>query len=137
MSLPFRPAVLLLLAIGIVAGCERPSERVGHERDMVGRALRGALAYPGSAVVGYGAGDEAAELVLTTSASPDTVTAWYRETLRAGGWTLRHESRARDGMITLYAERETRPLWIRLSPWGPEGTTYSLLGVEVRGDTIK
>jgi hypothetical protein len=128
--------LLLAVLLGASAACERPSERVRDEQEMVGRVLRGTPAYPASTPVSYGAGDEAAEIALTTPASPEVVTAWYRESLPAHGWIVLRQSRDRSGAVTLYAEREQRPLWVRLSPSGTGGTAYTLVGVALKGDTV-
>jgi hypothetical protein len=129
------PLALLALVTG---ACERPSERGDAERSRVGRIMLGALAYPRSHVVTYAAGDQAAEVVLTTPAPPGEVAAWYRTTFQLNGWDLRTETRERDGAITLYAELGERPLWVRLqASAGGAGTTYSVIGADVQGDTIR
>lgn len=132
----WRIAVHAFLCV-FVLSCERPGESDEHARSVAGRVLRGALTYPGSVALTVGAGVDAAEIVLATAASPETVVAWYKETLRSNRWVLRSESRERDGVVTLYAEREGRPLWVRLWPGGSNGTRYALIGAEARGDTIR
>ncbi|HXF95635.1 MAG TPA: hypothetical protein VNI61_05990 [Gemmatimonadales bacterium] len=127
-----------LLLLG--AGCERPSERGARERELAARVILEGLTVPGSTVVSYGAGDEAAEVVLTTGLAPAQVVAWYREAMRLNNWELRQESRAPDGSVTLYAESRDgrRPLWVRVRPnAGAAGTTYSVIGAEVARDTLK
>ena len=129
-------AVLALLPV--VAGCERPSERAARERQLAGRILRGALAYPQSSLIQVSTGEGAAELTLATTAPLSTVLAWYREALPLNGWELRSEAREPDGALALYAQQGERPLWIRLREnVGAPGTTYSLIGAQVAGDTIR
>jgi hypothetical protein len=131
-----RPTLVPLIVCALTLACERPGESDEHARAVAARVFKGALAYPGSVVVSLGAGEDAAEIVLATAASPDTVVAWYQETFRMNGWTLRGASRAREGTVTLYAERDGRPLWVRLWSAGSGGTRYSLIGAEV-ADTAR
>jgi hypothetical protein len=121
----------ILAALVLIAACDRPGN-AEQTRAFAARALRGALAYPRSTVVRVAAGDEAAELVLSTSASVDVVVDWYRRALPLNHWELKRETRDRNGGVTLYAEQGPRPLWITLRPSdGAEGTTYTLLGAIV------
>ena len=131
---------LLSLALAALAtgACERPSERNTSEREKVGRIMLGALAYPRSLVLTYATGEQAAEVVLTTPARLDEVLGWYRTTFKLNAWDLKTESQERDGTVTLYAEQHSRPLWVRLrANTGGPGTTYSVIGAEMTGDTIQ
>jgi hypothetical protein len=125
-------AVVALTAVG----CERPSERAIRDRQFAGRILQGTLAYPPSVLVSVSTASDAAEIVMSTEASPAAVVAWYREALRLNGWEIRSEAKDPEGGIALYAQRGERPLWIRMRPSG-NGTTYSLIGAAVEGDTIR
>jgi hypothetical protein len=133
-----RVSWLWLVFFWVAAACERPDERAAHDRQFAGRVLLGALAYPPSVVVAVSTGEDAAEVTLSTSAAPAQVLTWYRDALRLNGWVLKNEARSPDGTVTLYAQQGERPLWIRLrGSAGASGTTYSLIGAEVRGDTIR
>jgi hypothetical protein len=133
-----RVSLLSLVLLCAAAACERPGERAAHDRQFAGRVLWGALAYPQSVVVGIATGEDAAEVTLSTPAAPAQVLAWYRDALRLNGWALRNEARSPDGTVTLYAQQGERPLWIRLrGTAGGPGSTYSLIGVEMSGDTIQ
>jgi hypothetical protein len=128
----------LALAALAVGACERPSERNASDRERAGRIMLGALAYPRSLLLTYATGEQAAEVVLTTAASLDEVVGWYRTAFQLNAWDLKTESRERDGTVTLYAEQRSRPLWVRLrANTGGPGTTYSVIGAEVQGDTIR
>jgi hypothetical protein len=121
-------AFCFLAALALLAACDRPGNPE-QTRAFAARALRGALAYPQSTLVRVAAGDEAAELVLSTSASIDVVVDWYRRALPLNQWELKRETRDRNGAVTLYAEQGPRPLWITLRPNdGGAGTTYTLVG---------
>jgi len=132
-----RRFLTLALAALATGACERPSERDTGDRARAARMMVGALGYPGSLILTVAAGEQAAEVVLTTPASLGQVAAWYKATFQLNAWDLKTESQDRDGTVTLYAVRRTRPLWVRLrANTGGPGTTYSIIGVEMKGDTI-
>ena len=125
----------LALVVGLAA-CDRPADRT--TRGTVYRALRGVLVYPQSVMVQMEAGDSAGQLVLTTVDSLPAVTGWFRETFRLNAWTLQSDVTDRDGTITLYAEKNRRPVWVRIhANVGGPGTTYTVIGGIVAGDTVK
>jgi hypothetical protein len=131
-----------LLSLALVAlatgACERPSERNSSDRARAARMMVGALGYPGSLILSYATGEQAAEVVLTTPAKLSDVVRWYKATFQLNAWDLKTESQERDGTVTLYAQRRARPLWVRLrANTGGPGTTYSVIGVEMQGDTIR
>jgi hypothetical protein len=119
----YRFALLALLAL---TACDRPKEP--DARQLASHALRGVLKYPGSAIVSIAAGTDAAEVRLTSTAAVSAVADWYREALRLNGWQLKNEGTAPDGTATIYAEKETQPLWITLRPGDGGGTSYTLIG---------
>jgi hypothetical protein len=120
-------AVCALLSL---VACDRPKEP--DARQMAARALRGTLSYPQSSIVKVSAGTDAAELQLASPAPADRIAAWYREALPLNGWELKNEGKDREGALSIYAEKEGRPLWITLRP-NPngQGTTYTLIGAIV------
>lgn len=90
----------------------------------------GAPVYRPTVRIAQGGSADAVETVFRAEAVPDTVAAWYRRALIAGGWHIVGDTRARDGVITLYAERQGPPLWVIIRPGpGGRGTEYSLIGV--------
>ena len=131
-----RSFILCALAALSVTACERRHE--AESRDMAVRVLRGVLVYPGSSLVNFAAGTDAAQVQMSSSAPPDAIATWYRQTLRLNHWDLKSDGRLADGGITIYAEQGKRPLWITLHPTvGGPGTTYNLIGAQVVGDTVK
>ena len=121
-----RYSFALLAALTVVA-CDRPKEP--DARQMAARALRGTLSYPQSSVMNISAGTDAAELQLASAAPVERIAAWYREALPLNGWELKNEGKDRDGGLSIYAEKEGRPLWITLKPNpGGQGSTYTLIG---------
>ena len=101
----------LTLAVGLAA-CERPADR--NVRGTVYRALHGVLVYPRSLLVEMDAGDSAGQLTLTTVDSLSRVVTWFREAFRLNAWALQSDAQDRDGTVTLYAEKNKRPVWVRL-----------------------
>ena len=121
--------LLFLTGIVLLAGCERRNNPA-QVRAHAAQALRGVLAYPQSSLLSASAGSEAAELQLSSPASVDEIAAWYRQVLPLNKWEIKSDSKNRAGTVTIYAEREKRPLWITLDPSsGGAGTTYRLVGV--------
>jgi hypothetical protein len=131
-----RSFILCALAALSITACERRHE--AESRAMAVRVLQGVLVYPGSRVVSIASGADAAQVELSSTASPDAVATWYRQVLRLNGWALKSDGKLADGGITIYAEQGKRPLWITVHPAvGEPGTTYNLIGAQVVGDTVK
>ena len=119
--------LIVLTAVVALTGCDRPDESL-RARQMASRALRNVLAYPQSTLVGVSAGENAAEIVLTSPAPVPVIVAWYRQTFALNQWELKSEQERHD-TVTLFAERRGEPVWIRLYPnSGAPGTTYTLIG---------
>ncbi len=132
-----RSLSLLLSLLVLVAACSKDRED-RRARDVVVRALPDALAYPGSSIVSYAAGEDAAKIVLTTPAAVQTVAEWYREALPLNGWELQSDAADRSGVVTIYAEKQQRPLWLTLrANVGAAGTTYTLMGGVIEPDSSK
>jgi len=131
-----RSTLFIVLAL-LAAGCNR--ERSAEDvRALAARAFRGALAYPQSTLVNLSAGSDAAELTFSSPAAAADVAQWYRAALSLNGWEVRSDRTGRDGSIAMYAEQGDRPLWLTLRPnVGGPGSTYTMIGAVVAGDTIK
>ncbi|MGH7614870.1 MAG: hypothetical protein ACREMW_12620 [Gemmatimonadales bacterium] len=120
---------LLLVAIAVVA-CER--RRAPDTRAMVRQTLHGVIVYPHSVELGAAAGEDAAEITLTTADSIAPVANWFREVLRLNRWELQSDVTGADGSVSIAALRDKRPMWIMLRPnVGGPGTTYSIIGALV------
>jgi hypothetical protein len=130
-----RAALLLSVAVVFAVACERPAERT-HEREFAAKVMTGLLAYPRSSLVDVSAGQDAAQVTLSTPAPPDEVATWYRRMLRLNGWDLVNDGLMGDGSVSIYAEKGKRPLWIRLKgSGGGSGTTYTLIGAQLPRDS--
>jgi hypothetical protein len=124
-------SAICLTALALTASaCERREER--DPRPVLRRALRGVLVYPLSSKIDFAVGEEVGQATLATPDSVVRVATWFREALRLNGWTLQSDLTARDGIVTIYAERGRQPLWITLRPnSGAPGTTYTVIGAIV------
>ena len=104
---------------------------------MVQRTMHGVLAYPLSIQVSVSAGEDAAQVTMTSPDSVPKVAAWYRRTLATNGWTLTSDVTSADGSTTISATQGTRPLWITFRRnEGAPGTTYTVIGAVVAGDSV-
>lgn len=129
-----RAALLVLVAAALLA-CDRPG---GPEqtRRLTGQALQGTLAYPRSSIVSMSAGEEAAQLVMTSPDSVTVVAKWFVRALGMNNWEVKRTISDRNGIVTIYAEHDKQPLWLTLRPnAGGPGTTYTMIGVIPRDST--
>ncbi len=75
------------------------------------------------------AGDQAAQLTLTSRDSLAKIANWYREVFQLNKWTLESDLTNADGSVSIMATRDARTVWLTLHPnVGAEGTTYTLIG---------
>ena len=115
--------------LALLTACERPGS-VQETRQRTSQALSGALAYPRSSPVTASAGEEAAQLVMTSPDSVTVVARWFLEALPLNHWDVKRTVSDRSGTVTIYAEQGKRPLWLTLRPsTGGPGTTYTMVGV--------
>lgn len=130
-------ALYALALVTLVVACERPGDPA-KTRAFAAHALRGALTYPNSSLVNVSAGEDAAEISLSSPDSITRVVDWFRRALPLNGWRLLRDVRDQNGTVSMYAEHDGRPLWITLQPnVGGAGTTYTVLGAVAEGDTTK
>jgi hypothetical protein len=129
-------AVGLILICATLLGCERPGSPEKTRR-LAGQALQGTLAYPRSTIVSVSAGDEAAQLVLSSPDSVRVVAKWFVQALSLNKWDVKRNITDESGTVTIYAEQDKRPLWLTLRPnAGGPGTTYTMIGV-IPKDSVK
>jgi hypothetical protein len=105
---------------------------------MVQRVMGGLLIYPMSARVSMSAGEDAAQVTLSTPDSIRAVADWFRRALTLNGWTLQSDLTSKDGSVSISATQGKRPLWITLRPnQGAPGTTYTMVGALVTDSTVE
>lgn len=130
-----RAACLVLVCAALLA-CERPGSPE-QTRRLAGQALQGTLAYPRSTMVGISAGEEAAQLVLSSPDSVQVIAKWFVKALGMNNWDIKRNITDQTGTVTIYAEQNKRPLWLTLRPSvGGPGTTYTMIGV-IPKDSVK
>ncbi len=118
-----------VVALVLLVACERP-RNPEQTRQLAGKALTGTLAYPRSTMVSVSAGEEAAQLVMSSPDSVKEVARWFLQALPLNRWEVKRTISDRNGTVTIYAEQEKRPLWLTLRPnVGGPGTTYTMIGV--------
>ncbi len=122
-------ASLLVLALLVAVACQRSGDPE-RARVLTGKALAGTLAYPRSSMVSLSAGDEAAQLVMSSPDSVRIVAKWFVDALALNHWDVKRTISDRSGTVTIYAEQGKRPLWLTLRPnVGGPGTSYTMIGV--------
>lgn len=130
-----RAAAFVLICAALL-GCERPGSPE-QTRRLAGQALQGTLAYPRSTMVSVSAGEEAAQLVLSSPDSVSVVAKWFVQALALNRWDVKRNATDKNGTVTIYAEQGKRPLWLTLRPnVGGPGTTYTMIGV-IPKDSVK
>ncbi|HYU29096.1 MAG TPA: hypothetical protein VEK83_08730 [Gemmatimonadales bacterium] len=123
-------ATCFIVVFALLAACERPGDNPDETRHRAGQALSGTLAYPRSSMVSVSAGEEAAQLVMSSPDSVTTVATWFLKALPLNHWDVKRNVSDRSGTVTIYAEQNKRPLWLTLRPnVGGPGTTYTMIGV--------
>lgn len=122
-------AYRFVVVVALLAACDRPGNPE-QTRELAGKALSGTLTYPRSALVSISAGEEAAQLVMSSPDSVKVVAGWFLRALPLNGWDVKRTIDDRAGAVTIYAEHGKRPLWLTLRPnVGGPGTTYTMVGV--------
>ena len=122
-----RAALLILMCAALA--CERPGSPE-QTRRLAGQALQGTIAYPRSTMVSISAGEEAAQLVMSSPDSVTVVAKWFVRALGMNHWDVKRTVSDPSGTITIYAEQNKRPLWLTLRPnVGGPGSTYTMIGV--------
>src|SRR5512139_3444260 len=130
-----RTAAFVLICAALL-GCERPGSPE-QTRRLAGQALQGTLAYPRSTMVSVSAGEEAAQLVMSSPDSVSVVAKWFVQALGLNRWDVKRNVTDKNGTVTIYAEQDKRPLWLTLRPnVGGPGTTYTMIGV-IPKDSVK
>lgn len=95
---------------------------------------------PSSQFVSRAGSEDALQLRLLSSGSPDQVTEYYRDVLSQGKWRLVSDVKKPDGSVVLYAEQDGPPIWVRIWPTSDgAGTMVELAGAVVgkKGDSVQ
>lgn len=83
---------------------------------------------PDPSFVGRSGGEGALTLSLRSGRPYESVLDHYRRTLSVAPWRIRSDTRDGESGRVIYAERDGRPLWVRLRPEGTAWTLVDLTG---------
>lgn len=91
---------------------------------------------PQARSLGASGSEEALQLTFISNLPVDDIATYYRRVFIDDTWTLISDTQAPDGALVLYAENDSRPLWVRIvrTPGAP-GTTIQLSGALVARDS--
>jgi hypothetical protein len=127
-------AVCVTLVCVPLIGCGETPPKSPEMSDVFGR-----LPVPPQAqFVSRSGGADALQITVRTPMRPDVIATYYRTVLKSDGWKLINDAKDRGGAVVLFAQRENRPLWVRvrLDP-GSGGSLVDLAGAVVAGDSVK
>jgi hypothetical protein len=93
---------------------------------------------PQASFVSQSGGADALQITVRTPIRPDEITTYYRSVFKHDGWKLINDAKDRGGAVVLFAQRENRPLWVRVRlDRGTGGALVDLAGAVVAGDSAK
>ena len=119
--------LMLALCAALAAGCTGGGEESAPPA-RTPPVLAGVPVYQGSEVVDTSGTAEAARATVLIPAVPDSVAAFYRRELVAGGWRIVGDA-PQGGGTDIHAVRDGPPLWVQIRPGPQAGTTLcSLIG---------
>ena len=88
---------------------------------------------PFASYVSKAGSKEALSVLLRTSLKPEAAANFYRAALRPPQWRLISDSKDNQGATLLYAERDGRPIWVRVYPDSEFNATF----IEMTGAVAK
>lgn len=91
---------------------------------------------PNPVLVSKSGGANAVMVTFRTALKPGDVEAYYRSVLTGPGWRLVKHTTDRAGAVTMLAEQNGPPLWVRIRGTPDStGTLVDLAGAVVAGDS--
>jgi hypothetical protein len=125
--------IWVAMAVLALAGCKKSEPEIAR----VSEVFPNLPLPPRASVVSRSGGSDALQLTLMSSAKVKDVEAYYRGLLSKNGWRLVNDMRDRDGSVALLAQREGRPLWVRIRSTDDSAATMVELAGAVVADTAK
>ena len=93
---------------------------------------------PQAQFVSRSGGVDAIQITLRTPMLPDSTASYYRRVFKTDNWKLINDGKDPSGAVVFLAQRENRPLWVRLRlDQGGTGSLVDLAGAVVPGDSVK
>lgn len=123
------PPTIRYLALCIaLAACGDKAPKVAQIND----AMPNLPLPPDPSFVQRAAGPDALQVTVRSSASTESVAAYYRQVFKQGSWRLVNDAKDADGATVLLAQRDGPPLWVRIQadPSG-QGSLVELSGAVV------
>ena len=128
--------MLLLTGFVALSACraDRPPEKIAAASD----ALPNVPLPPGATFVSRAGSADALQLVYHTDVPLGVIADYYRSVLSRGQWRLVSDTKDAAGVVSLYAEQNGPPLWIRVVPdHGANGSTVEIAGAVVAPDRLR
>ena len=123
-------ACALLLACGSESSQPKPPS--------MHRVLPNLPLPPEAEFVSRAGSDDALQITLFTPRQPASVIDYYRDVLSKQKWRLVSDLKSPDGTVTLYAEQDGPPMWVRIWPTSDKaGTMVELSGAVITKDSGK
>lgn len=117
----------LLLAV-VLAGCGDKAAKPPK----LSEALPNIPLPPNPTFVQRAGGTDALQITVSTPASAESLAVYYRRVLSQGRWKLINDSKDVSGAVTLMAQQDGPPLWVRIRPAaGAAGSLVDLFGAVV------
>jgi hypothetical protein len=93
---------------------------------------------PQARFVSRSGGADAIQITLRTPMQPDSIASYYRRVFKTDNWKLINDGKDQSGAVVFFAQRENRPLWVRVRlDEGGTGSLVDLAGAVVAGDSVK
>lgn len=124
----FIPAALLLSLLPIAA-CQRPETEQQDQPANIVKVLPNIPLPPGAQPLTSEAGREAAQILVLSTARPDSIVNYYRVLFTKEPWRLINESNA-SGVTSFYVEQDGPSLWVTVQQNGDSGSMVTIAGAE-------
>jgi hypothetical protein len=93
---------------------------------------------PQARFVSRSGGADAIQITLRAPMPPDSIASYYRRVFKTDDWKLINDGKDQSGAVVFFAQRENRPLWVRVRlDEGGTGSLVDLAGAVVPGDSVK
>jgi hypothetical protein len=93
---------------------------------------------PQASFVSRSGGADAIQITVRTPLRPDVIATYYRSVFKTDEWKLINDAKDKDGAVVLFAQRQNRPLWVRVRlDKGSGGSLVDLAGAVVAEDSAK